>query len=56
LKAAWKLARDVETLADLLAGCPIDQNRLNPEGLRWAMEHRLVRLERPIDLLIGEVA
>jgi hypothetical protein len=41
-------------LADLLAGLPVDRDRLSPEGFAWSLERRLVRLERPIDLLAEE--
>jgi hypothetical protein len=56
LTAAWRLARDPETCADLLRGLPVDRDRLSPEGLAWSLEHRLVRLERPIDLLLEEAS
>jgi hypothetical protein len=52
LTAAWRLALDVETCADLLRRLPVDRDRISSEGLAWSLEHRLVRLERPIDLLL----
>jgi hypothetical protein len=51
LVAAWRLALDVETCEELLLGQPVDRNRLDPKALAWALERRLVRLERPIDLV-----
>lgn len=48
--AALRLARDVETCRDLLRGEPVDESALDPAGLAWAGERRLVRLERPLDL------
>ena len=56
LTAAWRLARDHETCADLLRALPVDRDRISPEGLAWSLEHRLVRLERPIDLLAEDAA
>lgn len=50
LATAWALAPDLDTLDDLLAGRPVDKDRLSPAGLARAEEHRLVRLERPIEL------
>lgn len=54
LVVAQRLARDVDTCAELLAGAPLDPARLNPEGLQWARTRTLVRLDlRAIDLLEG---
>jgi hypothetical protein len=43
--AAMRLARDVDTCHDLLAGLPVDESRLEPLGLAWAMQMRFVRLD-----------
>jgi hypothetical protein len=52
LVVAMRLAKDVETCAELLEGLPVDPDRLDPEGARWARERLLVRLDfRAIDLL-----
>lgn len=51
LRVAWRIAGDVEALADLLAGCPVDPSRLDPQGLLWARTHELVALLPPGALL-----
>jgi hypothetical protein len=51
LVAAWRLARDVDTCSDLIAGCPVDQARLNPEAVFEARRKSLVTLSAPIDLV-----
>ena len=53
LALAWRLARDIETCGALIAGRAVDRDRLDPTELKQAYEQRLVRLERPIDLLEG---
>src|SRR5690242_3948206 len=52
LAAAWRLARDLETLSDLLAGAPVSEDRLDPEALFPARRRSLVQLGAPIELLI----
>jgi hypothetical protein len=51
LAVAWRLTRDVDTCAELLAGRSVDPGRLNTRELELAQEASLVRLTRPIDLL-----
>jgi hypothetical protein len=53
LTAAWRLARDVDTLSDLLAGLPVDRDRLDPAGVAWARERRFVTLG-PLFRFAGE--
>lgn len=54
LVAAFALARDVETCAELLAGVPVAPERLDQEQLELARRRRLVRLDlTAIDLLEG---
>lgn len=48
---AWRLARDLDACADLIAGRAVDPSRLDPSQLRLANEARLVVLVRPVDLL-----
>lgn len=50
LEAAWSLAMTVDVLADLLAGRPVDRDRLRADALARAEQNRLVVLRRPIDL------
>lgn len=48
---AFSIAKDVTTADALLAGQPVDQDRLDPDGLAWARARLLVRLDvRAIDL------
>jgi hypothetical protein len=48
---AMQLARDLEACRALLRGEPVDPSRLDPAGLAWATERRLVSLDtRGIDL------
>lgn len=42
---AMRLAKDVETCSALLAGEPVDENRIEPCGLAWALQMRFVRLD-----------
>lgn len=56
LETAWRLARDVDTLAALLAGKPVNPDRIDPAGLAWARERRYVQLARPIDVLLEDEA
>jgi hypothetical protein len=51
LAAAWQLAKDVEALADLLAGRAVDPSRLDPDELIRSRRRRLVRLVAPAELL-----
>jgi aryl-alcohol dehydrogenase-like predicted oxidoreductase len=54
---AMRVAGDVDTCAALLRGDPVNPDRLDQEGLRWARERRLVRLDlRAIDLLTRSAA
>jgi hypothetical protein len=51
---ALRVARDAETCADLLSGLPVDPDRCDAAGLRWATDRLLVRLDlRAIDLLLA---
>lgn len=57
LAVAMRLARDVETCAELLSGEPVDPDQLDPEAVRWATERLLVRLDFcALDLLLEEAA
>jgi hypothetical protein len=57
LVVAMRLARDVETCAELLCGEPVDPDRLDREALRWASERLLVRLDfHALDLLLEDAA
>lgn len=48
---AFGIAKDITTVDSLLAGHPVDRDRLDPDGLAWALERRLVRLDvRAIEL------
>jgi hypothetical protein len=51
LAAAWRIARDLEALELLLGGQPIERDRLDPEGVEWAEELRLVQLRAPLELV-----
>lgn len=51
---AMRLARDLETCQALLAGRTVDQTRLDEEQLQWAYNAQLVRLVRPVDVLLGD--
>ncbi len=51
LTVAWRLARDVDALADLLAGRPVAPGRINQRELAKARRASLVQLVAPIDLL-----
>jgi hypothetical protein len=51
LVTAWRLARDIDTCADLIAGRPVDQARLDPEAVFAARRKSLVTLTAPIDLV-----
>jgi hypothetical protein len=52
LHTAWRLALDLETLDDLLAGRPVDPTRIDPGELARARRASLVQLVRPIDTLL----
>lgn len=56
LEVAWRLALDVETLDRLLAGEPVNPDRIDQGGLAWARERSFVQLTRPIDVLIEDTA
>jgi hypothetical protein len=54
---AWRLARDIETCGDLIAGRAVGSSRLNPEALFEARRRSIVQLRAPIDLLnVQEIA
>lgn len=54
---AWRLATDIDTCADLIAGRAVSPDRLNQHELFIAKNSPLVRLDtRPIDLLEGQAA
>jgi len=40
-----RIARDVQTCEDLLNGLPVDEARLEPAGLAWALMLRFVHLD-----------
>jgi hypothetical protein len=40
-----RLARDVDACADLLNGLPVDESRLDPCGLAWAIQMRFAHLD-----------
>ena len=42
---AMRLAKDLETCRLLLEGKPVDEDRLEPLGLAWALQMRFVRLD-----------
>jgi hypothetical protein len=42
---AMRVARDVDACHDLLAGLPVDESRLDPLGLAWALQMRFVRMD-----------
>jgi hypothetical protein len=44
LSAAWRLARDLHTLEQLLRGEPVHRDRLDPEWLAWASARDFVTL------------
>ncbi len=48
---ALRVALDVDACRDLLLGLPVDPDRLDPDGLKWASERRWITLSRPIDTL-----
>jgi hypothetical protein len=53
---AMRVARDVGTCCDLLEGKPVDESRLDPLGLAWALQMRFVRLDvSAIDLFFAEL-
>jgi len=51
LAAAWRLARDLETLADLIAGRVVAAERLDQDALREARRRSLVQLRAPIEFV-----
>lgn len=51
LSWAWRLARDLDALADLIAGRPVSASRLDPEALFEARRRSLVQLRSPIELV-----
>jgi hypothetical protein len=53
LEWAWRIARDLETCRALLAGQPVDAERLDQAELFSARRARLVQLVAPADLLEG---
>jgi hypothetical protein len=56
IDVAFRLALDVATFDALLRGEPVDPDRIDKDGLRWARERRFVQLARPIDLLLEGAA
>ena len=57
LTTAWRLARDLETLRDLLAGLRVAADRLDQEALFEARRRSLVQLRTPIALVnVSEAA
>jgi hypothetical protein len=49
-----RLARDVDACHALLAGEPVDESRIDPRGLAWAIQMRFVRLDvSGIELFYG---
>ena len=55
LDVAFRLAKDVETCAAILAGLAVARERLDPDGLTWAMEPSYVQLLAPIEAAGVEV-
>jgi hypothetical protein len=53
LRLAWQLARDVDTLGDLLAGRTVDPSRLDQDELVRARRRKLVMLVSALELLEG---
>jgi hypothetical protein len=51
LAAAWRLARDLDTLGELLSGCSVSSDRLDPEAVFHARRRTLVTLSAPAELL-----
>jgi hypothetical protein len=51
LEWAWRLARDVDTCADLIAGLAVSAGRLDPDALFEARRRSLVQLRAPIELV-----
>jgi hypothetical protein len=51
LVIAWRLATDVDTLGDLLAGLPVSPDRLDSEALFQARRRSLVQLRAPVELV-----
>lgn len=51
LKVVFRLALDVDTAHDLLAGNPVSESRLDPEALFEARRLSLVQLRAPGELL-----
>jgi hypothetical protein len=53
LQAAFRLALDLDTCRALLAGHMVDPSRIDPDGLRWAREKRMVQLRAPVETLLA---
>jgi hypothetical protein len=51
LAVAFRLASDVDTCSDLLAGVPVSESRLDPGALFEARRRTLVQLSPPIALV-----
>lgn len=56
LAVSFALALDLATCADLLDGLPVAPGRLDADALATAKEATLVRLVRPVDLLLEAAA
>jgi hypothetical protein len=56
LTIAWRLARDLDALRDLLAGRPVSADRLDREALFTARRRSLVQLRAPLELVHVEAA
>jgi hypothetical protein len=52
IMVAMRLAQDAATCADLLAGRPVDPDRVDRSELERAKRRSLVRLVAPIELLL----
>lgn len=50
---SFRLALNLETCADLIAGRPVSPGRLDQDELSRAHEPQLVQLVAPVDLLTG---
>jgi hypothetical protein len=40
-----RIAGDIAACEDLLNGAPVDESRLDPKGLAWALQMRFTRLD-----------
>lgn len=51
LRWAWRLARDVETCGELIAGRAVSQERLDEDALKEAHQKTLIELRAPLELV-----